>query len=84
MEIVPAAIEDARRNARINGIENAEFYVGKAEEVLPDYYARYAKETGRERPRGCDRGGSAAEGLRRGPAGDDRENAARAGGVCEL
>ncbi|MBM6971138.1 23S rRNA (uracil(1939)-C(5))-methyltransferase RlmD [Mordavella massiliensis] len=47
VEIVPAAIEDARRNARINGIENAEFYVGKAEEVLPDYYARYEKETGR-------------------------------------
>ena len=46
VEIVPAAIEDARRNARINGIENAEFYVGKAEEVLPDYYARYEKETG--------------------------------------
>ena len=42
MEIVPAAIEDARRNARLNGIKNAEFYVGKAEEVLPDYYADYA------------------------------------------
>lgn len=42
VEIVPAAIEDARRNARLNGIKNAEFYVGKAEEVLPDYYADYA------------------------------------------
>lgn len=29
VEIVPAAIEDARRNARLNGIKNAEFYVGK-------------------------------------------------------
>ena len=35
MEIVPEAIEDARRNAQLNGIENAEFYVGKSEEVLP-------------------------------------------------
>ena len=38
VEIVPPAIEDARRNARRNGIENAEFYVGKAEEVLPRKY----------------------------------------------
>ena len=36
VEIVPRAIEDARRNAQINGIENAEFYVGKAEEVVPE------------------------------------------------
>ena len=28
---------------RLNGINNAEFYVGKAEEVLPDYYKEYAK-----------------------------------------
>lgn len=40
VEIVPAAIEDAKRNARINGIKNAEFYVGKAEEVLPERYER--------------------------------------------
>lgn len=44
VEIVPQAIEDARRNAKINGIENARFYVGKAEEVLPKYYENYAKE----------------------------------------
>ncbi len=44
VEIVPQAIEDARRNAEINGIQNAEFFVGKAEEVLPVYYAEYAKE----------------------------------------
>ena len=36
VEIVPQAIEDARENARRNGIENAEFFVGKAEEVLPE------------------------------------------------
>ncbi len=35
VEIVPEAIEDARRNAKLNGIENAEFYLGKSEEVLP-------------------------------------------------
>lgn len=40
VEIVPAAIEDARRNARLNGIENAEFFVGKAEEVLPEKYEK--------------------------------------------
>ena len=44
VEIIPQAIEDARKNADINGIENAEFYVGKAEEVLPDYYRKYETE----------------------------------------
>ncbi|MDO4313668.1 MAG: 23S rRNA (uracil(1939)-C(5))-methyltransferase RlmD [Eubacteriales bacterium] len=44
VEIVPQAIEDAKRNAEINGIHNAEFYVGKAEEVLPEFYENYAKE----------------------------------------
>lgn len=44
VEIVPQAIEDAQNNARINGIENAKFYVGKAEEVLPEYYREYEKE----------------------------------------
>ncbi len=34
VEIVPQAVEDARQNARINGIENAEFFVGKADVVL--------------------------------------------------
>jgi 23S rRNA (uracil1939-C5)-methyltransferase len=42
VEIVPRAIEDAKRNARLNGITNAEFFVGKAEEVLPGYYADHA------------------------------------------
>lgn len=44
VEIVPQAIDDAKNNARINGIENAEFYVGKAEEVLPEYYRRFEEE----------------------------------------
>ena len=51
VEIVPQAITDARRNAQINGIENAEFFVGKAEEVLPDYYDRYEKEHGGKQAR---------------------------------
>lgn len=40
VEVIPQAIEDARENAAYNGIENAEFYVGKAEEVLPELYER--------------------------------------------
>ncbi|MDE7312024.1 MAG: 23S rRNA (uracil(1939)-C(5))-methyltransferase RlmD [Eubacterium sp.] len=34
IEIVPQAVEDAKRNARINGIENAEFFLGEAEDAL--------------------------------------------------
>lgn len=40
VEIVPQAIEDARQNAIENNIPNAEFYVGKAEEVVPDLYEK--------------------------------------------
>lgn len=40
VEVVPEAICDARENAKINGIENVEFFVGKAEEVLPDQYEK--------------------------------------------
>ena len=43
-EIVPQAIEDARRNAVRNGICNAEFFVGKAEEVLPAWYAEQQRK----------------------------------------
>ncbi len=38
VEIVEQAIMDARENAKRNHIENASFYVGKAEEVLPHLY----------------------------------------------
>ena len=40
VEIIPQAIDDARNNARINGMDNVEFFVGKAEEVLPREYAQ--------------------------------------------
>ncbi|MCD8241868.1 MAG: 23S rRNA (uracil(1939)-C(5))-methyltransferase RlmD [Lachnospiraceae bacterium] len=40
VEVVPEAIADARRNAKLNGISNVEFFVGKAEEVLPEKYKR--------------------------------------------
>ena len=40
VEVIPQAIEDARRNASNNGIDNVEFFVGKAEEVLTEMYAR--------------------------------------------
>jgi len=48
VEIVPQAIEDAKNNAGINGIINAEFFVGKAEEVLPEYYEAYEREHGKK------------------------------------
>ncbi|PLR99235.1 23S rRNA (uracil(1939)-C(5))-methyltransferase RlmD [Bacillus sp. T33-2] len=38
VEIVPEAIEDAKRNAELNGIANAEFAAGAAEAVIPKWY----------------------------------------------
>ena len=40
VEIIPQAIDDARQNAARNHIANAEFFVGKAEEVLPAVYEK--------------------------------------------
>ncbi len=41
IEAVEAAIADALTNARINGIENIQFYAGEAEHLLtPDFIAR--------------------------------------------
>ncbi len=37
VEIIPEAIEDAKRNASRNEIRNVEFFVGKAEEVVPEW-----------------------------------------------
>ncbi len=58
VEIVPQAIEDARENAVRNNLTNAQFYVGKAEEVLPEKYEKegiYADVIVVDPPRkGCD------------------------------
>ena len=44
VEIIPQAIEDAKENAKANQLDNTEFYVGKAEEVLPDWYGKHKEE----------------------------------------
>ncbi|MDD6201359.1 MAG: 23S rRNA (uracil(1939)-C(5))-methyltransferase RlmD [Lachnospiraceae bacterium] len=58
VEIIPQAIEDAVANAEKNGIKNAEFFVGRAEEVLPQKYESegiYADVIVVDPPRkGCD------------------------------
>ena len=36
IETIPEAIEDAKENAKINGIQNSEFFIGNVEEVLPE------------------------------------------------
>lgn len=58
VEIVKEAIDDARLNAKMNGFDNAEFFVGKAEEVLPREYEKngvYADAIVVDPPRkGCD------------------------------
>lgn len=37
IEIIPEAVEDAKRNAEQSGIRNAKFYAGKAEQLLPQW-----------------------------------------------
>lgn len=64
VEIVPEAIADAKRNAARNGITNAEFFVGKAEEVLPRFYEGQERL---EKPEGVE-GKEGLEGLE-GPEG---------------
>lgn len=58
VEIVKEAIEDARLNADMNHMENVQFFVGKAEEVLPREYKKngvYADVIVVDPPRkGCD------------------------------
>lgn len=58
VEIVPQAIEDAKKNAALNHMDNVEFFVGKAEEVLPREYEKnhiYADVIVVDPPRkGCD------------------------------
>ncbi|MDE6024762.1 MAG: 23S rRNA (uracil(1939)-C(5))-methyltransferase RlmD [Lachnospiraceae bacterium] len=47
VEVVPQAIEDAKENARVNGIENARFFCGKAEEVVPEFYREADSDEGK-------------------------------------
>jgi len=47
IEIIKEAIDDAIENARINGIDNASFYVGEAEKVLPKLYGDF--ESGKDK-----------------------------------
>lgn len=58
VEIIPEAIEDAKKNAQLNHMENVEFFVGKAEDVLPEQYEKnkvYAEVIVVDPPRkGCD------------------------------
>ena len=37
IETIPQAIEDAKENAKLNNIENAEFFVGDVEKTLPEF-----------------------------------------------
>lgn len=39
IEIVEQAIIDAKKNAKLNGMKNTEFFAGKAEEVVPNLYS---------------------------------------------
>ena len=53
LEIVPEAIENAKKNAEKNGLYNTEFYVGAAEEVLPKWVEEQKRELS---AKGADRG----------------------------
>ena len=44
VEIVPEAIEDAKLNAKINKIDNSEFFVGAAEDVVTEYFSKHENE----------------------------------------
>lgn len=41
VEIVPEAIADAKINAKINNIDNAEFFIGAAEDVVTEYFENH-------------------------------------------
>lgn len=71
VEVISQAVEDARENARKNGIDNVEFFTGKAEEVLQAFYAkRQAEDT--EVCRGGMNHGSRTAG-KAGSAAEDKE-----------
>ena len=37
IETIPEAIEDAKQNALLNNVKNAEYFVGDVEKILPDF-----------------------------------------------
>lgn len=41
VEVIPQAVDDARRNGELNGLTNVTFFAGKAEEVLPREYEEH-------------------------------------------
>lgn len=43
VEVVPEAVSDAKKNAKLNGITNAEFVTGQAEKVMPGWRAQGLK-----------------------------------------
>ncbi|MFD0710452.1 23S rRNA (uracil(1939)-C(5))-methyltransferase RlmD [Paenibacillus sp. GCM10027626] len=43
IELIGEAVRDARENARISGIDNASFYEGRAEQLLPEWVGRGIK-----------------------------------------
>lgn len=43
IEIVPEAIADAKINAKLNDVQNIDFTVGKAEEILPEWVEKDQK-----------------------------------------
>jgi len=43
VEVIESAIENAKANAKENNIENAEFLIGKAEEIIPNLVAEGVK-----------------------------------------
>lgn len=63
VEIVDRAIKDAKENASLNAINNADFFVGKAEELVPLKFEEDKGQTGISKPdvvvvdpprKGCD------------------------------
>ena len=78
VEVIPEAIEDARENARKNGIGNVGFFVGKAEEILPEFYETQKEQGGNGDNKGnvgeTAGNGQDKEGTGEGQKAGEREN----------